>query len=723
MALNFSELGRPFLWRLLLSVAVIIAITVVIAAHRLRKYIIKIRKEAETLECSFLGVVFGDWSLLHVLAYHGHALLLRILVLTMWNGKRLNVKATGRHWTPLHCAATKGHKAIVSSLARAGADLESKDDLGHTGLAIAAAYSHEGCLRVLLNSRASANARNSKNMTPLHIAAMAANSSTLILALLKHGAQHESMDDKGWTPFLVACCDEKRWPGALTLLQHDANPKDRTYGHQGCGQSATMLLASWKDDDGRAMQALLSYNGDLFAVDCFGQSALHMACRSGKVDTIRTLCANGAPTDAQDNDGLYPLQLLCTCCAEAPKDERLVDVGMEAILQTTPEAVQWLDFSDTTALHTLCTLAALKKSLPLRALRRLLDARADPSVEGDDGWTPVHFANSTGGDEAALLMEEFRKHGYATCEFWENLDLQKPRNMANRKYLLRRGGHHRIPIEDRRDVLRCELDLAGIARRINQGRSRRVVVIIGAGASTAAGIPDFRSPMGLWSQAATRDLFSPQGIIERPEAFWRSICDFFVGRKPTKVHKLLARLAEEGLVQRIYTQNIDHLEVDAGIPADLVIECHGSALRIVCSKGCGHVVDLSITQIGAQFANKGEVWKAPLCEGCGAFLRPDIVFFGESLPADFRTHSSEDMSLCDMLIVVGTALSVYPVAGLVQQVKPLTPRLLLNREPVGPWQASRHNETNYRDVFYECDCDAGAEDLARLLNFELDLSS
>jgi len=76
-----------------------------------------------------------------------------------------------------------------------------------------------------------------------------------------------------------------------------------------------------------------------------------------------------------------------------------------------------------------------------------------------------------------------------------------------------------------------------------------------------------------------------------------------------------------------------------------------------------------------------------------------------------------------MLIVVGTALSVYPVAGLVQQVKPLTPRLLLNREPVGPWQASRHNETNYRDVFYECDCDAGAEDLARLLNFELDLSS
>merc|ERR1712019_311771 len=101
-------------------------------------------------------------------------------------------------------------------------------------------------------------------------------------------------------------------------------------------------------------------------------------------------------------------------------------------------------------------------------------------------------------------------------EFWTTVDLCKKRGTSNRKYLARRGGHHRIPLETRKAVLYDNISLASVARRILEGRSRKIVALIGAGASTAAGIPDFRSPSGLWSQEATRQLFSSEGFHANP---------------------------------------------------------------------------------------------------------------------------------------------------------------------------------------------------------------
>jgi len=282
--------------------------------------------------------------------------------------------------------------------------------------------------------------------------------------------------------------------------------------------------------------------------------------------------------------------------------------------------------------------------------------------------------------------------------------------------LSRRGGHHRIPKEDRDAVLGGDKTFEGILGRILEGQSRKIIVLLGAGASTAAGIPDFRSPMGLWSQPAMTNLFSLSGFFDEPESFWVKAHELFSGRKPTLVHKFVSQLESKGILQRVYTQNIDGLEEAAGIPLCRVVQCHGSANRLICSAVREHSVDVGpadIEQI-AQTSN----WRAPRCK-CGALLRPDIIFFGEPLPERFAQLHGQDFQECDLLLVIGTALSVYPVAGLVQRVGPLTPRVLINKEAVGVWTCDLDSDASYRDVLWKGDCDAGVAELARLLGWPL----
>jgi len=171
----------------------------------------------------------------------------------------------------------------------------------------------------------------------------------------------------------------------------------------------------------------------------------------------------------------------------------------------------------------------------------------------------------------------------------------------------------------------------------------------------------------------------------------------------------LAELARRRLLKRVYTQNIDGLEEAAGIPKDRIVQCHDNAMRTVCSANRNHTVNATMDVHSNSFV-------APRCS-CGALLRPDIVFFGEPLPADFENNSGQDMHNCDLLIVIGTALNVYPVAGLVNRAQVLTPRLLINREPVGVWRSCEHNEENYRDVMWKGECDDGADKLLQLLEW------
>lgn len=620
-----------------------------------------------------------------------------------------NAMATDNRWTPLHVAATKGQLSAVLALLDFGAAVNAADANGHTSLAIAVARGHTLVVRSLLASEAQVDTFDAKKSAPLHLAAMRGDTELCSL-LLDHHANPNSQDSGGWSPLLVTCAKEDRWPATEVLLDNGACASAATYGQN---LSALMLVGTWEERGEEAVTRLLRAHANPAAVDIFGQTALHLACRHGRTDVVNALCVNGAPTSAQDNDGQFPLQLLADCCARNPTDHALVDVAMNAIIEANVESANLLDFADASALHVLLLLAGVhKQGPPLRAFNFLLAANADPTREDASGFTAVHYAAALGSGAAEELLATLRASPRVAPEFWTSLDLTKKRDTSNRKYLERRGGAHRIPLEIRRAVLDGDVSASGIARLIADGRCRQVVALVGAGASTAAGVPDFRSPMGLWSQAATRDLFSLEGFTSKPETFWRVASELFQGRQPTKVHSFLARLAREGILRRVYTQNIDGLEAAAGVPAEKIIECHGSAMRSVCSKNGRHCPTHGPIAVG------DDRWTAPRC-GCGALLRPDIVFFGEALPVEFSRHSGEDMHDCDLLIVIGTALSVYPVAGLVNRVPQLTPRLLINNEAVGVWRSSESNEENYRDVMLKGDCDAGVDGLLRAIGWDL----
>ena len=188
--------------------------------------------------------------------------------------------------------------------------------------------------------------------------------------------------------------------------------------------------------------------------------------------------------------------------------------------------------------------------------------------------------------------------------------------------------------------------------------------------------------------------------------------------------KCLACLALPGLKLAYGPKALERFSVlkdmlDLEVSADRIIECHGTTARVICSEAPQHAVTRLTAADVANRVAQGEA--APRCH-CGALLRPAIVFFGEPLPALFHRCSGEDLASCDLLLVIGTALSVYPVAGLVNRVPALTPRLLINREAVGPWREAVGNPENFRDVFFEGECDEGAAHLARELSWPLRVS-
>eukprot|EP00931_Biecheleriopsis_adriatica_P100992 TRINITY_DN76220_c0_g1_i1.p1 TRINITY_DN76220_c0_g1~~TRINITY_DN76220_c0_g1_i1.p1 ORF type:complete len:689 (-),score=122.80 TRINITY_DN76220_c0_g1_i1:34-2100(-) len=659
------------------------------------------RQPGDKMDWGLLSVLAGQCSPAHWLAHRGHARLLSLLLKV----SSPNVLDADGAVTPLHCASAAGCTSAVEVLLRGGASVATTAG-GYSALSMAGAQGHAPAVQLLLEARSDPSTVDVKSVSLLHLAALRGDAAISSL-LLDKLAPVDTRDSGGRTPLLVACASEQRWPVALQLLKQQADASVLTFGEH---LSALMLVSKWDRQAIGATEELLRCRANPSAVDAFGQTALHLACRHGSVEVVAALCASGAPPAAQDNDGQYPLQLICGRCAEFPEHRELVDVAMDAIFRADPEAPRQLDFSDATALQTLLLQASVQKAVPVVAVKALLAARGDPTGEDESGWTAAHYAASmhVGSEEMLALLQEFSS---ASPEFWAALDLRKKRKMSNQKYLMRRGGHHRIPVEKRQEVLGGDLTLAGVARCVAEGRYRNIVVLMGAGASTAAGIPDYRSSTGVGS-------CSLDEFLAQPEAFWRKKAEMFVGREPTKVHKLLARMDKNFLLRRIYTQNIDGLELAAGVSQESVVQCHGALGPCHCAAGCGQKSCKTLADIAAEIAAAPAGWRAPRC-ACGALLRPGVVFFGEALPGVYSS-AGKDMESCDLLLVIGTSLLVYPVAGLVNRVSPLTPRLLVNREAVGPWRRSEQSEENYRDAMWKGDCDEAAAEFARLLGWHLD---
>lgn len=218
--------------------------------------------------------------------------------------------------------------------------------------------------------------------------------------------------------------------------------------------------------------------------------------------------------------------------------------------------------------------------------------------------------------------------------------------------------------------------------------AKAIVAIVGAGLSTAAGIPDFRSPTsGLYARIAAgefgelpvsepQELFDIRVFREEPELFYSvgNVLGTFDGAQPSHAHAFLAALAARRRLLRVYTQNIDGLEAAAGVPASRVVQCHGNMDSAVCA-GCG--AKGAMADVTAGLA-AGKVARCGRCK-TGA-LKPAVVFFHEPLPARFHTCLAADAGRADAVLVMGSSMRVAPVSTLLRAFPASAPAALINRE-------------------------------------------
>jgi NAD-dependent deacetylase len=190
--------------------------------------------------------------------------------------------------------------------------------------------------------------------------------------------------------------------------------------------------------------------------------------------------------------------------------------------------------------------------------------------------------------------------------------------------------------------------------------SRRPVVFTGAGISTESGIPDFRSPGGIWDRFDPDD-FTIDKFLSNPDSRrkqWYILKEGMLTDKamPNPAHHAIAELYRLDKLDCVITQNIDNLHQKAGVPADRVFELHGNMQWAICLE-CGRRYPLD--EIKPRLEAGEEI---PACEGCGGMLKPDIVMFGEQLPVKVLEEAARRAMASDLCIVIGSTLVVYPAA-------------------------------------------------------------
>ncbi|ESN98798.1 hypothetical protein HELRODRAFT_66888, partial [Helobdella robusta] len=216
-------------------------------------------------------------------------------------------------------------------------------------------------------------------------------------------------------------------------------------------------------------------------------------------------------------------------------------------------------------------------------------------------------------------------------------------------------------------------------------RSTKIIVLTGAGVSVSCGIPDFRSRNGIYARLSVDypDLPDPQAMFDityfkkNPKPFFKFAKEIYPGQfKPSLSHLFIGALERSGKLLRNYTQNIDTLEPSAGITK--IIQCHGSFSTASCMV-CKHKVNAEVIR---QDVMDQVVPKCPNCspESDLSILKPDIVFFGESLSEEFHRQFEMDKEECDLLIVMGSSLKVRPVAIIPNVLPSHVPQILINRE-------------------------------------------
>lgn len=191
--------------------------------------------------------------------------------------------------------------------------------------------------------------------------------------------------------------------------------------------------------------------------------------------------------------------------------------------------------------------------------------------------------------------------------------------------------------------------------------SKRIVVFVGAGLSTESGIPDFRSPGGVWDKYDPEDFYFQNFLSSQVsrEKYWQMATEMYEAMKdakPNQAHLAVAELEKLGKLDRLITQNIDGLHFKAGNSPEKVLELHGTAMYVACLS-CNKRYERDAIQLRI---TKGE--KAPQCDECTGLLKPATISFGQSMPERETREAYEQSATCDLFIVIGSSLVVQPAA-------------------------------------------------------------
>lgn len=210
-------------------------------------------------------------------------------------------------------------------------------------------------------------------------------------------------------------------------------------------------------------------------------------------------------------------------------------------------------------------------------------------------------------------------------------------------------------------------------------QAREVMVFTGAGISTESGIPDFRSPGGIWSKYRPIDFSEFMASEEARREAWRrkfATDTVMLKAEPNAGHRAVARLVEQGKCSLVVTQNVDGLHAKAGVPAAKIVELHGNATYATCLD-CGERHELEA--IRARFQRNEAL---PECGQCGGIVKTATISFGQAMPVVAMARAQEAAERCDLCLVMGSSLVVYPAAAIPLLAKRRGAQLaIVNREP------------------------------------------
>ena len=234
-----------------------------------------------------------------------------------------------------------------------------------------------------------------------------------------------------------------------------------------------------------------------------------------------------------------------------------------------------------------------------------------------------------------------------------------------------------------------EIKYDNLKNNLMNKKYSKILFMVGAGISTSAGIPDFRSKTGLFKQlqdkynlSSPEEFFLKQTFLEKPQYFYEFTKLFDLSKiNSTITHKFMKFFVDKNIVKYIYTQNIDGLEIKAKIPNDKLIFAHGNFYNGHCAK-CNKEIDIQKINEGIE---KGEIYYCPECKGP---CKPNVVFYGESLPQRFFEKLQECKDV-DLIIIMGTSLKVQPFASIPYLTNPKADILVINMENVGGYDFHR----------------------------------